>query len=947
MLFDSEDDSEVRYKTSIPDVSPKPPAFPRRQYDDEFLLTHPNDLWAQGEIKRLENVHFWQMDAFYRNHPEQHPSYSPLASGPARSGGIVPCSGDDVPIPDRTSAVVRGLDLILDHHGAKDLIRSQISDQIRSYLNTASDEKIWVKRVKYLLVRPLAQYLKCELPSIPDVDFKFKKSARKWVGNRINAKNRKNVHLWYSWFQAKRCSLESSEKFIREVYDEHLKTLTRPDPGNLMTIADAFQNRTFEHVLKKVRKGITKELGLPTDPEPLDLTVYTTTKSGCYEATRSMGGQHRELRRLILPHQMELEHQGRKMASTKKSDLTWMNEYDYVSFTDDLHSMVSFPRLLGSEDTTCEIRQPCGWEDWKDLALLVENMNLHDRPLCCKIQGVIEPLKVRVISKGEALPYYSQRSLQKAMHKTMRHMPCFRLIGRPFSPTDLMDLRRVAHPGDEWFSVDYSGATDGLSWTFSGMILRYLLAKRPERELDLALKVLGPHELWYPKEKNAHGRPAGFFLGGVQTNGQLMGSILSFPILCLANLATYLLTMSERHSTMENKDILDGVLVNGDDMVYAAPPQLWDRHCRVGTDLGLEMSVGKAYHHSEYANINSTSVLYKISNEKATPFQIDYLNTGLFFRSPVQKKVSEEVRQEREETAQDPLDPRRWRKTPFAEMAASHHEKVGVVANINALLKGCLNAEKACLVLKRYLTLFPEVFKDECACFLHTGRELRRHNRNLFVPESLGGMGINPPPGWRYKIKMADRVLAHSLMSRMPCSLDRQFPLSGYPVEELELQAEVPWVKLPERINDIPIFRIRDWSKKLRRKNMYLGAFPVAPCRNWRMILRPVQDVKLSMGSEELNDPKRCPPSVGLNNSVLSGLPRDYEEDGGSEDWDAESRLRKSVLLGKRGEAVTGCARDSPEGSGRAGIPVSADHLLYTLRYLIIRTTDNKSMHAM
>lgn len=759
-----------------------------------------------------------------------------FASGPTRSGGeISTSSGDFVSVPDRTSAVVRGLDLILDHHSAKDMIRSQICDQITTYLNTASDEKIWVKRVKYLLVRPLAQYLKCELPSLPDLEFKFKGAARKWVSNRLNAKNRKNVHLWYSWFQAKRCALESSETFIREVYDEHLKTLTRPDPGNLMTIADAFQNRTFEHVLKKVRKGVEKELGRPSDRAPLDHTVYTTTKSGCYEATRSMGGQHRELRRILLPFETRELHDSRRPKPSGEVDLSYRNDYDYVAFTENLHSMLDFGRVVGSDSLTCELREPCGWEDWKDLAIEILRMNMDNGPLRCKIQGVIEPLKVRVISKGEALPYYSQRALQKAIHSTMRKMPCFRLIGRPFSPTDLMDLRIHAEPTDEWFSIDYSGATDGLSWTFSSMILRYLLSKRPSRELDIALRVLGPHELWYPKEKNAHGRPSGFFMGGLQVNGQLMGSILSFPILCLANLATYLLTMADRHSRMSNQDILNGVLVNGDDMVYPAPPALWDRHCRVGRDLGLEMSVGKAYHHGEYANINSTSVLYRLSNEKATPFQIDYLNTGLFFRSPVQKKVSEEVRQERNESMKDPSNNRKWVKTPFAEMASSHHEEIGVVANINALLKGCLNSRTAVKVLKRYLTMFPSVFKDECACFLHSGRELRRHNRNLFVPEALGGMGINPPPGWKSLLKPADRVLAYSLMSSFNCELSRERPVHSFDLPTLELEAEVPWVKLPERIGDIPIFEISDWSKKLRKKNMFHGCHPVAPCHGWTM----------------------------------------------------------------------------------------------------------------
>jgi len=59
-------------------------------------------------------------------------------------------------------------------------------------------------------------------------------------------------------------------------------------------------------------------------------------------------------------------------------------------------------------------------------------------------------MKVRVISKGPAIPYYRAKELQKALHSALRGMPQFRLIGRWLCPTDLMDLDDSRSESDSW-----------------------------------------------------------------------------------------------------------------------------------------------------------------------------------------------------------------------------------------------------------------------------------------------------------------------------------------------------------------------------------------------------------------------------------------------------------------------------------------------------------------
>lgn len=242
-------------------------------------------------------------------------------------------------------------------------------------------------------------------------------------------------------------------------------------------------------------------------------------------------------------------------------------------------------------------------------------------------------MKVRIISKGEALPYYSCKPLQIAMHTVMRAMPCFSLIGRPLSPTDLVEISEDAGLNDEWFSIDYSAATDGLSWRYSGRIFEYIISDLPEELKAVARQVLGPHELYYPTMRGKENKllhPNNHW--GLQANGQLMGSPLSFPVLCLANLGLYLRVTRLQQMGWEPERRLRAVRINGDDMLYTAPPSMWKEHVETGELVGLRMSVGKAYNHSEFAVINSVMHHMDLKRyPRASPFQIDYLNTGLFY----------------------------------------------------------------------------------------------------------------------------------------------------------------------------------------------------------------------------------------------------------------------------------------------------------------------------
>lgn len=679
--------------------------------------------------------------------------------GPSGSTGIVS-------LVDRTDAVLKGLLLLLEHFGAEKEIGLQLASQLHAYLDTSSDETVWLKRCKYVYTYPLAKFLKCELPPSPDVAFKASGGIRNWMKSRLNAFNRPNVQFWYSWFQCKRSTLPLSEDIIEQNYEKHLQTLTKVDNGDDQTIRAIFRDRTFLKVIWELREAVTKAY-----QDSTSFHEWMPSTNSCFENTRSMGGQQGELAKLVgLRQDYEfIDAQEGKTIRPVAVDKGWESVYPLAPkefFSIEYRPWV-YTRNGKSTNFHQERRFPYGHEEWSQLVECSSKIDLT-QPLNCTIQAVLEPNKVRIISKGNALPYYSCRPLQRALHSSMRELPPFRLIGRPFCPTDMIDLQERASTTDQWFSVDYSAATDGLSWRYSGQILRFLLKDLPQSVQEVALSVLGPHALHYPVK----GGRGGVVLKGVQQNGQLMGSILSFPILCLANFGVYCLATSKRHFKEEwsFEQRMNHVLINGDDMVYADDPSSWKDLVDIAGKVGLEMSVGKAYVHREYANINSTSVLLPLHREGKlrTPFQINYLNTGLFFG---QHKVQ-----------------------GGSELASQHSKNdasKGLVVNLNTILAGARPGHESEL-LQTFLSVHKDEIRKECTVKTFRGNYFRR---NLFIPISLGGMGVKPPPDWKFYLTKQELYVANGFISKLPdCMYTSQLPLQGYPlIEQLDVEVNVPW----------------------------------------------------------------------------------------------------------------------------------------------------------
>jgi hypothetical protein len=236
----------------------------------------------------------------------------------------------------------------------------------------------------------------------------------------------------------------------------------------------------------------------------------------------------------------------------------------------------------------------------------------------CKVVGLKEPLKVRTITAGQCESKVL-KPLQKAFWEALQRYPCFVLTGGKFRNFDSYEdvkvglecielaLNSLPDPkllGPEWYylSGDYTGATDNFSPDMTREILEGILSQINHKPTaDWARWECSMSELTYP------------FGRFDQTSGQLMGSILSFPLLCLGNLCLCLMAGLE-----ESK-----LLINGDDLAAVATEETIQNWYREGNDAGIIPTVGKTYEDREFITVNS-QIFYNDGGDNGL------LNTGKF-----------------------------------------------------------------------------------------------------------------------------------------------------------------------------------------------------------------------------------------------------------------------------------------------------------------------------
>lgn len=189
-----------------------------------------------------------------------------------------------------------------------------------------------------------------------------------------------------------------------------------------------------------------------------------------------------------------------------------------------------------------------------------------------------------------------------------------------------------------------------------------------------------------------------------QTYEQLMGDIKSFPVLCYLNAALWQ-SVCGSHTFVRTNELISHkqvvvekvpspCYVNGDDFLALAPKTFIDTWFDRALKFSFQVSKGKTYVSSFFAQINSRTFLVSPING-VTVCKIPYINLSL--RLPKDKPIAGTINE--------------------------------ITKDFPGLLKLALNHNKKTIM---------NCTKDGLV--------------NLFIPEKLGGIGVIPPVNWDYKI---------------------------------------------------------------------------------------------------------------------------------------------------------------------------------------------------
>jgi len=219
-----------------------------------------------------------------------------------------------------------------------------------------------------------------------------------------------------------------------------------------------------------------------------------------------------------------------------------------------------------------------------------------------KFVGLPEALKVRVITTGPPYRNFVLKQLQRHLWRAVHECPATTLVGETISEEYLCKQLGQLREGEEYTSVDYSDATNEIHGWVSEVIIEEAgtcIGLSPT-QTRIARENLTGHTFVNPSDKKEHKK---------QARGQLMGSILSFPVLCIANLAICR-SAQERDrgralSLMTKGTAGPAFCVNGDDAVLRGKSS--HRHwLAISAAAGLTPSPGKVYQSKKFLNMNST-----------------------------------------------------------------------------------------------------------------------------------------------------------------------------------------------------------------------------------------------------------------------------------------------------------------------------------------------------
>jgi len=563
------------------------------------------------------------------------------------------------------------------------LYRFNFTDLNSLFFNTiVLPAKSLIKVIKFHTASFMAKYLHMkgkdgkliqnQLPPEPDCLI-GKRSFLLWSGNvkrflknKLNTKT-DGLKLSINFLQGiKRACAVIPESFLYESVVDHVIAMsTLPSiPAEKFVLYDTrtglMDGKMYSDTpswaisrksINPLKVYFQKSLSALSRPKSIDyLTrlrskIYEPSHNSSFEKSRAQGGAYSEIIETLNLPILKKSIFGRGEIINKKEfqapefDIVKERAVDYQAQINSKNLDIENDNLLIKEFKEAF---PKELSDLK----LVEQVKIKTTVIPLK-----EPIKVRVITKSEALPMYYSKGFQKSMKEYIDRYPQFVLTTRPLMISDFDNTSNLLKKLDIKYGIfsdfklhvsgDYKAATDNLNINFTKLIFEELLVilKVPEPEKEVYRSVLYEQHLYYPaefasrlKEKfpDLDVTPNSNLFSIFQKNGQLMGSILSFPVLCLANLLCYHKSMLDYIYLKTGKEVKISlsdlpVLINGDDIYFKTNEEFYDIWFRNISKVGFKLSVGKNYVHPTVFTINSTCFTESNSEIK----EIGYLNNGL------------------------------------------------------------------------------------------------------------------------------------------------------------------------------------------------------------------------------------------------------------------------------------------------------------------------------
>jgi hypothetical protein len=223
------------------------------------------------------------------------------------------------------------------------------------------------------------------------------------------------------------------------------------------------------------------------------------------------------------------------------------------------------------------------WNTRTDFLLRALSEECRSTLLPSRVTAVETGGKWRIVSVGD-VEMNILRPLHTAIYNRISQFKW--LLRGEATPSKFKDFQ--SREGCVFVSGDYESATDNLNLWVQKLILSKILRSArsvPEHVKELA-KDSQELDIYAPG-----GDPA-----RVRT-GQLMGNLLSFPLLCIVNYLAF------RYYAGVGPEV--PVRINGDDIVFRSSRQVADRWMRGVVGSGLTLSRGKTLVKPQYFTLNS------------------------------------------------------------------------------------------------------------------------------------------------------------------------------------------------------------------------------------------------------------------------------------------------------------------------------------------------------